>query len=50
MHAALAVLKAARAALQSTEHDKRGWRAKAVEATPAAIVETERGIAFDNKL
>jgi hypothetical protein len=49
MEAALAQLREARASLERAEHDKGGWRAKAIDATSAAIRETERGIAFDNK-
>lgn len=49
MEAALAQLREARASLERAEHDKGGWRVKAIEATSAAIRETERGIAFDNK-
>jgi hypothetical protein len=46
MEAALTHLKEARAALERAEHNKGGWRAKAIEATDAAIKETNRGIAF----
>jgi hypothetical protein len=46
MAAALARLKEARAALDRAEHDKGGWRAAAIQATDAALKETERGIAF----
>ncbi len=49
MEAALSHLRDARAALDRAEHDKGGWRAKAIDATNVAIRETERGIAFDNK-
>jgi hypothetical protein len=46
MAAALASLKAARASLETAEHNKGGWRVKAIEATNAAIVETDRGCNF----
>ncbi len=49
MEAALARLREARSSLERAEHDKGGWRAKAIEATSAAIRETERGIAFDDR-
>jgi hypothetical protein len=43
---ALGSLRSGRAALEKAEHDKGGWRAKAVEAADNAIKETERGCAF----
>lgn len=46
MRRALEHLRAARAELQSAEHDKGGWRMKAIENTDRAIHETERGMAF----
>ena len=46
MAAALEHLHNARHALETAEHDKGGWRAKAQEATKVAIAETERGCAF----
>ncbi len=46
MAAAVSSLKAARASLEKAEHNKGGWRAKAIEATEAAIRETDRGCAF----
>jgi len=46
MASALGELRAADGSLQRAEHDKGGWRAKAIEATKTAIVETERGCAF----
>jgi hypothetical protein len=49
MHSALHSLEAALAELKTAEHDKGGWRAAAVKSTEAAIVETKRGIAFDNR-
>ena len=49
MQDALAQLKTARDTLKAANHDKGGHRAKAVELTNAAIVQVEKGIAFDNK-
>jgi hypothetical protein len=46
MTAALTSLRAARVSLDKAEHDKGGWRTKAVEAAAAAIRETEKGCAF----
>jgi hypothetical protein len=46
MEAALAHLQEARASLEKAEHNKGGWRVKAIEATDTAIGETKRGIAF----
>jgi len=46
MAKALGSLRGARGSLEHAEHDKGGWRAKAVEATETAIKETERGCAF----
>jgi hypothetical protein len=46
MERALENLRAARAELQAAEHNKGGWRLRALEHTDRAIVETERGIAF----
>jgi hypothetical protein len=46
MRRALEHLRAARAELQSAEHDKGGWRVRAIENTDRAIHETERGMAF----
>jgi hypothetical protein len=43
---ALTSLKSGRAALDRAEHDKGGWRVKAIEATDSALKETERGCAF----
>jgi hypothetical protein len=43
---ALTSLRNARTALDRAEHDKGGWRVKAIEATDSAIKETERGCAF----
>ena len=46
MAAALDSLRSARASLDRAEHDKGGWRVKAIDATNSAIGETERGCAF----
>jgi hypothetical protein len=46
MERALENLRAARAELQAAEHDKGGWRARALENINRAIAETERGMAF----
>jgi hypothetical protein len=40
MRVAMEHLRAARWALQSAEHDRNGWRARAIEATDRAIYET----------
>jgi len=45
MRRALEHLRAARAELQSAEHDKGGWRVRAIENTDRAIRETEHGMA-----
>lgn len=49
MRSALRSLEAALVELKTAEHDKGGWRAAAVRSTEAAIVETRKGIAFDNR-
>jgi hypothetical protein len=46
MRRALEHLRAARAELETAEHDKGGWRVRAIENTNRAIAETERGMAF----
>lgn len=46
MRAALEHLRVARAELQSAEHNKGGWRVRALEHVNRAIADTERGIAF----
>jgi len=46
MEAALAHLRDARQFLDKAEHNKGGWRAKAIESTDVAIRETARGVAF----
>jgi hypothetical protein len=46
MRRALEHLRAARAELETAEHDKGGWRVRAIENTDRAIRETERGMAF----
>lgn len=45
MRRALENLRAAKAELESAEHNKGGWRLRAIENTNRAIVETERGMA-----
>ena len=45
MRRALEHLRAARAELESAEHNKGGWRIRAIENTNRAIAETERGTA-----
>ena len=49
MQDALASLKQAATTLKAANHDKGGHRVKALELTNAAIVQVEKGIAFDNK-
>lgn len=46
---ALSSLQAAKGSLDKAEHDKGGWRGKAVEATANAIKETETGCATADK-
>jgi hypothetical protein len=45
MERALEHLRAARAELQSAEHNKGGWRLRAIENVDRAIRETENGMA-----
>jgi hypothetical protein len=45
MERALEHLRAARAELQSAEHNKGGWRLRALENVDRAIRETENGMA-----
>jgi hypothetical protein len=47
MKAALEHLRAARAELKVAEHDKGGWRVRAVRNVDQAIADVERGISFD---
>jgi hypothetical protein len=50
MEGALTELREAHGYLERAEHDKGGWRAKAIEETNVAIRETERGCAYaDNQ-
>lgn len=49
MEKALAALKEARDQLKTATEDKGGHRVKALELTNAAIEQTEKGIAFDDK-
>ena len=41
---ALEHLRAARAELQAAEHNKGGWRVRAIQSTDRAIVETQNGM------
>ena len=45
MERALENLRAARAELQAAEHNKGGWRIRALENVDRAIRETEKGMA-----
>ena len=45
MERALENLRAARAELQAAEHNKGGWRIRAIENVDRAIRETENGMA-----
>jgi hypothetical protein len=47
MKAALEHLRAARAELRVAEHDKGGWRVRAIHNVDQAIADTERGMSFD---
>ncbi|MBL8148430.1 MAG: hypothetical protein JNN15_00705 [Blastocatellia bacterium] len=49
MRAALDALKLAQRELEAATSDKGGHRAKAIKLVKQAIVETERGIRFDNR-
>ena len=49
MQAALEHLRAARTELRVAEHDKGGWRARALANVERAIADTERGIGFDRR-
>jgi hypothetical protein len=44
MHRALEHLRAARAELERAEHNKNGWRVRAVKSVDQAIAETENAI------
>lgn len=46
MQAALDHLRQARAALDRAEHNKGGWRDRAIQATDTALRETNSGCAF----
>ena len=46
MEHALGALRGARGYLDRAEHDKGGWRGKAIESTDTAIHETEKGCAY----
>ena len=45
MRRALEHLRAAKAELETAEHNKGGWRIRAIEHTNRAIGETEKGMA-----
>ena len=49
MRRALQHLRAARAELQSAEHDKGGWRVRALKNVDQAIADTERGMSSDRR-
>lgn len=46
MQSALDHLRAARASLDKAEHNKGGWRDRAITATQSAIDETKTGCGF----
>ena len=46
MAAALGSLRAARASLDKAEHNKGGWRDRAITATQTAIDETKNGCGY----
>lgn len=46
MASALNDLRGARTFLERAEHDKGGWRARAIQQTTVAIRETENGCAY----
>ena len=45
MRRALELLRDARAELQAAEHNKGGWRVRAIELVNRAIADTENGMA-----
>jgi len=47
MRAALEHLRAAKAELQSAEHNKGGWRMRAIRNVEQAIADTEKGMRWD---
>ena len=47
MRRALDHLREAKAELQMAEHDKGGWRVRAIRNVNQAIADTERGMSFD---
>ena len=47
MQRALENLRAARAELEHAEHDKGGWRSRAMHNVDQAIADTEKGMSFD---
>lgn len=46
MQAALEHLRQARAALDRAEHNKGGWRDRAIQSTDTALRETQNGCGF----
>jgi hypothetical protein len=46
MMQALELLRHARVSLDKAEHNKGGWRVRAIQSTDAAIKETETGCAY----
>jgi hypothetical protein len=46
MRRALEHLRAAKAELEAAEHNKGGWRDRAIHNVNQAIADTERGMAF----
>jgi hypothetical protein len=47
MRRALQHLQAAKAELQSAEHDKGGWRKRAIHNVDQAIADTQNGMSYD---
>lgn len=45
MEGALTALRSARASLERAEHNKGGWRERAIGSTDEALSETQRGCA-----
>jgi hypothetical protein len=46
MMRAVELLRRARTSLETAEHNKGGWRVRAIQATEAALKETESGCAY----
>lgn len=47
MRRALEHLQAAKAELQAAEHDKGGWRVRAIKNVNQAISDTQNGMSYD---